>query len=156
MSKKLSQSVQISYCGVCCSHCGMQKRIPKMAEELKRFVQAYKYGDWIAYVTREFEFGNFMKGLNWFAGSGCKGCLQGGGMPNCEVRKCCKAKGLGNCYFCEGFSDCKKLDYQKETYKVNENYARIRQIGYEKWLKEQEGKVKADFDNICLLEKKKA
>jgi hypothetical protein len=134
----------------------MQKRIPKMAEELKRFVQAYKYGGWIAYVTRDFEFENFMKGLSWFAGSECKGCFQGGGMRNCEVRECCKTKGLANCYFCEDFSDCRKLDYQKETYLVNENYARIRQIGYEEWLKEQEGKVKAGFDNICFLEKRKA
>jgi len=57
----LRQSVQIGYCGVCCIHCGMQKRIPRMAEELKRFVQAYKYGDWIAYVTREFEFENLKR-----------------------------------------------------------------------------------------------
>jgi hypothetical protein len=151
----LSQNVQISYCGVCCSHCSMQSRIPKMAKELKRFVQAYKYGDWIAYVTREFEFENFMKGLNWLANSGCSGCFQGGGMPNCEVRNCSRAKNFENCYFCKDFSECRKLDYQKETYKVNENYARIRQIGYGNWLKEQEEKLKADFDNIFFLEKKK-
>jgi hypothetical protein len=45
-------------------------------------------------VTKDFEFENFMKGLNWFANSSCVGCLQGGGMPKCEVRNCCKEKGL--------------------------------------------------------------
>jgi hypothetical protein len=125
-----------------------------MAKELKRFVQAYKYGEWIAYITREFEFENFMKGLNWFANSGCIGCLQGGGMPNCEARSCCKAKGLKNCYFCKDFLECEKLAYQRETYRIDENSARIKQIGYEGWLKEQEEKLKADFDNIRFLEKK--
>jgi hypothetical protein len=132
----------------------MQARVPKMAKELKRFVQAYKYGEWIAYITREFEFENFMKGLKWFANSGCIGCLQGGGMPKCEVRSCCKAKGLKNCYFCKDFLICEKLAYQRETYSIDENFARIKQIGYEGWLKEQEEKLKADFDNICFLEKK--
>jgi len=148
-------SVVISYCGVCCNHCGMQTRIPKMAEELSRFIRAYRYGDWIGFITREFEFENFIKGLSWFANSSCSRCLKGGGMPNCETRKCCKEKGLNNCYFCDDFSKCKKLDYQREMYKINENYGRIKQVGYENWLKEQEKKSEANFDNIWFLEKKR-
>jgi hypothetical protein len=71
----------------------------------------------------------------------------------CEVRNCCKEKGLQNCYFCENFFKCQKLSYQKETYRINENYDRIKRIGYEKWVKEQEEKLKEDFDNIHYLEK---
>jgi hypothetical protein len=132
----------------------MQKRIPNIAKELKRFIQAYRYGEWVGYVTKDFEFENFMRGLNWFANSSCVGCLQGGGMPKCEVRNCCKEKGLKNCYFCENFLECEKLSYQKETYRINENYDRIKRIGYEKWVKEQEEKLKEDFDNIYYLEKR--
>jgi len=150
---KLSKDVIIGYCGVCCNHCGMKKRIPKMAEELKRFVKAYRYAEWIKYVTKEFDFENFMAGLDWFSGSGCTGCIQSGGMPNCEIRNCCKGKGLRNCYFCADFLKCEKLDYQRKTYKINENYGRIRKIDYENWLKEQEGRTKANFDNIRFLEK---
>jgi hypothetical protein len=147
--------VLIGYCGVCCSHCGMLIRIPKMAEELKRFVEAYGYGEWIGHITQEFDFENFMKGLKWFAGGGCSGCLQGGGMPKCEVRNCCTRKGLENCYFCEDFLKCGKLSYQRETYRIDENYERIRQIGYEKWLKEQEAKAEKNFDNIRFLKKRR-
>jgi hypothetical protein len=125
-----------------------------MTEELKRFVQAYKYEDWIQHITQDFEFGNFMKGLNWFANSGCNGCLQGGGMPNCEIRTCCKEKGLRNCYFCRDFEECEKLGYQKATYKINDSYIRINQIGYENWLKEQKEKASKGFDNIHFLEQK--
>jgi len=75
-------------------------------------------------------------------------------MPNCEVRNCCKGKGFDNCYFCEDFPKCTKLAYQKATYKIEENHKRIRQIGYEQWLKEQKLKSKENFDNIHFLEKK--
>jgi hypothetical protein len=132
----------------------MRSKIPDMAEELRRFVQAYRYGEWINYITQDFEFGNFIKGLNWFANSHCKGCLQGGGMPACEVRTCCKEKDLKNCYFCGDFSSCEKLGYQKATYKINESYDRISQIGYENWLKEQNEKASKGFDNIHFLEGK--
>jgi hypothetical protein len=125
-----------------------------MAEELKRFVRAYKYGDWIQHTTQDFEFGNFMKGLNWFANSGCNGCLQGGGMPNCEIRTCCKEKGLKNCYFCGDFAKCEKLGYQKATYGISESHDRIGQMGYEDWLKEQKEKASQGFDNIYFLEEK--
>jgi hypothetical protein len=132
----------------------MRNRIPKMANDLRRFVEAYRYGEWIGYVTQGFDFKNFLNGLGWFSRSGCKGCLNSGGMPNCEVRTCCKGKSLSNCYFCEDFSKCAKLAYQKETYKIEENYTRIKQVGYEQWLKEQELKSKDNFDNIRYLEKK--
>lgn len=145
--------LEISYCGVCCSHCGMQKRIPNMAKELKRFVDAYRYGEWIGYVQKEFEFQNFMKGLKWFANLTCAGCLREGGMPNCEVRICCKEKGVENCYFCQSFLECAKLNYQKETYEIDKNYERIKSVGYKKWLKEQEKKMAEGFDNIYYLEK---
>jgi len=147
-------SVTVGYCGVCCSHCGMRLRIPNMAEELRRFVQFYRYGEWIQHITQDFEFSNFMKGLDWFAKSGCESCLQDGGMPNCEVRICCEGKGLKNCYSCGDFTKCEKLGYQKTTYKINENYDRIGQIGYENWLKEQNEKTSKGFDNIYFLEKK--
>lgn len=151
--KPSSKSTQIGYCGVCCSHCGMQTRIPKMAEELNRFVAAYRYSEWIAYVTRDFEYGNFIRGLEWFVNSTCKGCSQGGGMPNCDARNCCKEKGLKNCYFCDDSLNCQKLTYQKGTYNIEDNYKRIKQIGYEEWLKEQEKKMTEGFDNIHFLEK---
>ena len=145
----------IGYCGVCCNHCGMQTRIPEMAEELKRLIEAYGYGEWIHNVTQDFDFDDLIKSLNWFANSGCRGCLEAGGMPHCDVRTCCLKRELKNCYFCEDFPHCRKLDYQKETYQITEHYERIRQRGYEKWLREQEKKIEENFDNIEYLQKKR-
>jgi hypothetical protein len=131
----------------------MKSRIPEMAQKLERSVQAYKYGDWIPHITQDFQFGNFMKGLNWFSNSSCTGCLEGGGMQSCEVRICCKKKGLKNCYFCADFPKCEKLKYQKETYRIAESYKTIKQIKYENWLKNQEEKARENFDNIYFLSK---
>lgn len=133
----------------------MRRRIPEMAMELSRFIEAYGYGEWIRNVTREFDYTDFMKGLNWFADSGCRGCLEGGGLPRCDVRACCLERGLENCYFCEEFSECEKLGYQKETYQVEEHFEKIGQIGYESWLMEQGKKIEENFDNIEYLAKKR-
>jgi len=48
----------------------------------------------------------------------------------------------------------KKLSYQKETYQVEKHFEKIRQIGYEDWLREQEKKIKENFDYIEYLEKR--
>lgn len=62
---------------------------------------------------------------------------------------------MKNYYFCEEFASCRKLSYQKETYKIGKNHERIKQIGYVNWLKEQEEKTKEGFDNIEYLEKRR-
>jgi len=133
----------------------MHIRIPRMAMELKRFIEAYGYGEWIHFITRDFDFQQFMKGLNWFTNSSCPSCLKGGGMPRCDVRVCCLKKKLKNCYFCEEFSKCEKLNYQKETYHIEKHYERMKQIGYENWLREQERKIEENFDNIEYLDKRR-
>lgn len=126
-----------------------------MAKDLKRFIDAYGYAEWIHKLTQDFNFDNLMKGLNWFAKSSCPNCLKGGGMPRCQVRICCLRNKLENCYFCEEFSGCDKLSYQKETYRIGENYERIKQVGYANWLREQEKKTKEKYDNIEYLEKRR-
>lgn len=151
----MNERVTIAYCGVCCNHCGMHLRIPKRAKDLKRFIDAYRYGEWIQNITRDFDFQQLMKGLDWFANSGCVNCLKGGGMSHCEVRTCCLTKKLKNCYFCPDFSKCEKLNYQKETYDVGKHLQRIKRAGYENWLKEQRKKINESFDNIQYLEKRK-
>ncbi len=144
--------VTIAYCGVCCDHCAMRERVPKMAKDLKRFIDAYGYEQWIHNVTNEFDFDNLMKGLGWFMSSGCRGCPSGGGMPHCEVRECCSGLGKDNCYSCADFPSCQKLIYQKQTYIIDDNHARIMETGYAKWLREQSRKSRKGFDNIEYLE----
>lgn len=73
-------------------------------------------------------------------------------MPHCEVKECCSGRGKDNCYSCASFPSCQKLIYQKQTYRIDDNYARIKETGYEKWMREQSRKSKKGFDNIEYLE----
>jgi hypothetical protein len=41
----------------------MHERIPEKARDLRRFIEAYRYGDWIGHVTRDFDYPNLIKGL---------------------------------------------------------------------------------------------
>ncbi len=41
----------------------MRERIPRMAIEMKRFIDAYRYAEWIDNVSSSFDFGNFAVGL---------------------------------------------------------------------------------------------
>jgi hypothetical protein len=127
-----------------------------MATELKRFIEAYGYGEWIHNITQDFDFSNLMNGLNWFAKSTCPSCFNGGGMPRCDVRVCCLKKKLKNCYSCQEFSRCQKLNYQKETYQIEKHFNKIKQTGYENWLEEQGRKTEEDFDNIEYLQKRRS
>jgi len=125
-----------------------------MAAEMKRYVDAYGYSEWIGNVSSGFDFQNFEAGLKWFASSNCAGCSTGGGMPRCPIRDCCSEKELKNCYSCPQFGSCDKNHYQKQTYRIGDHYAQIAQRGYAKWLVEQKRKSKSGFDNIGYLEKK--
>ena len=151
----MSSDVKIGYCGVCCDHCAMQTRIPDMAKNLKRFIDAYGYVEWIHNITQAFNIDDLLKGLTWFSTSHCLGCLRDGGMPQCDVRACCQSKNLNNCYFCNDFPSCEKLSYQKNTYKVDKDYANIQHIGYTNWLKTQAKKTTKNFDNINYLEERR-
>jgi len=151
----MNEDVIIGRCGVCCDHCAMGNgRIPGMAGELKRFIDAYGYDEWIRDFVQDFNFDDLIAGLAWFCDSGCINCLKGGGMPGCEVRSCCLDRTHENCYFCEDFSECDKLGYQKDTYQIETEHEKIGEMGYVDWIKEQAKKTVENFDNIEYLEKR--
>ncbi len=82
---------------------------------------------------------------------------------NCKIRKCCLEKNkLTFCYECKDFP-CKIRKYldtrYKNKYKIDliENSLKIKEIGLEQWLKEQEKKYKclncgvtnSPYSDIC-------
>ncbi|NYT11927.1 MAG: DUF3795 domain-containing protein [Methanomassiliicoccales archaeon] len=40
-----------------------------------------------------------------------KGCREGGGSPQCKIRKCCQMKDIRGCWECGHFESCEKLDF---------------------------------------------
>jgi transcription elongation factor Elf1 len=141
-------------CGVYCGQCpNGNGRVQIMAGELKRLVDTTRY-DWVKDVVKSFSFNEFRKGLEWFSDSQCPMCLNGGGAP-CENKKCAPKKGLQSCLLCEDYLTCKNTEYQRDTYPfVVDNYNRVKQVGFEKHLEEEDERTRAGVDLMGHLERR--
>ena len=145
---------QYGICGVYCGQCPSGNgRVTMMARELKRLVDTVRY-DWVSHVVKSFSFDEFRKGLEWFSDAQCPMCLNGGGAP-CENKKCASEKKLQSCLLCNEYLKCKYTEYQREWYPfVVDNYARVRQVGFEKYLEEEEERARAGVDLMGHLDRR--
>jgi len=148
------ENCQFGVCGVYCGQCpNGNGRVKTMASELKRLVDTTRY-NWLADVVKSFKFDEFRKGLEWFANAQCPMCLNGGGAP-CENRPCAKQKGLQSCLLCNDYLTCKNTEYQREWYPfVADNYRRVKEVGFEKHLAEEEERRRAGVDLMGHLERR--
>ena len=141
-------------CGIYCGQCpNGNGRVKVMAGELKRLVDICRY-DWMEAGVKSFQFKEFRKGLEWFAGAQCHMCLAGGGAP-CENRKCASAKGLQSCLLCGNHLTCQHTQYQRDWYPfVVDNYNRVKLVGLQKHLEEEEERAKAGIDLMAHLQRR--
>lgn len=141
-------------CGVYCGRCPSGNgRVRFTAGELKRLVDTCRY-DWLEDVEKSFSFMEFRRGLEWFSQSVCAGCLAGGGAP-CKNRPCMRNKGLRSCLQCEIYMTCPDTAYQRDYYPVvAENYERVKQVGFESHLEEEEERAKAGVNLMSHLERR--
>jgi hypothetical protein len=145
---------QYGICGIYCGQCpNGNGRVKMMAGELKRLVDTTRY-DWVRDVVKSFTFDEFRKGLEWFSYAQCPMCLNGGGAP-CENKKCAPKKGLQSCLLCDDYLTCKNTKYQRDVYPfVVENYDRVKQVGFQKYLEEEEERARAGVDLMGHLERR--
>ncbi len=147
-------NMKYGICGVYCGQCPSGNgRVRMMAGELKRLVDTTRY-DWVREFVKSFDFDEFRKGLEWFSDSQCPMCLNGGGAP-CQNRKCASDRKLRSCLSCTEYRKCKNTEYQRNTYPfVTENYDRVKQVGLEKHLEEEEERARAGVDLMGHLERR--
>jgi hypothetical protein len=140
-------------CGIYCGQCpNGNGRVKTIAGELKRLVDTIGY-DWMENDIKSFKFKEFRKGLEWFSQAQCSMCLNGGGAP-CENRKCAATKKLDSCLLCGDYLTCKNTVYQRSRYPfVVENFERVKQVGLQKHLEEEEERSKAGVSLMGHLEK---
>jgi hypothetical protein len=125
-----------------------------MAGEFKRLVDTVRY-DWVSSFVKSFDYEEFRKGLEWFADSQCPMCLNGGGPPSCPNRKCASEKKLESCLLCNDYAVCKNTEYHRDYYPfVVENHNRVKQVGFQKYLEEEEERAKAGVDLMGHLERR--
>ena len=148
--KKFSYGVCGIYCGQCPSGNGRTKFA---ADELKRLVDTVRY-DWVEGVVKSFSYREFRKWLEWIAGNQCPTCLNGGGAP-CENKRCAPEKNLDSCLQCGDFLTCEHTKYHRDWYPfVVDNYKRVKEVGLEKHLEEEEERARAGVSSVGHLERR--
>lgn len=93
---------------------------PQKAKDLRTLVTRFGVKEWAGLVPggKEIDFGNLDKALLWIAeNTACPGCKEGGGPPDCDIRKCAKERGLGDCVKCPDLEPCDRFDWLEPTVK---------------------------------------
>lgn len=134
----------VTYCGLYCSLCGERARIPQQAQALRDTMTAEGY-EFLGPEQPGFpEFWAFLSRL-CEPDECCPGCRQGGGPPFCGIRKCARRRGVEICALCDEFP-CERVNEVAQGYPtLIADGRRLRQIGTEAWVAEQEGRARTGF-----------
>jgi len=100
---------QIGFCGIWCGSCvvgnGALRELTKRYEEV---IKNYGLEEW---APKDFDFKEFKKGLASIQALPlCRGCLEGDGKPNCEIRTCASNKNITDCSKCDQPTACKNSE----------------------------------------------
>lgn len=154
------------YCRLCPEHEDFQKGFAESAERILYLAtQMVQANAWPWDINdpesnkKFFNYYEFIKELQWLANQkqSCRGCkfevvpstslLLPGQNPECKIKDCCFGKGFRFCYECPDFA-CNELIKLRQHYPYClRNSRRMKDVGIEKWLKEQQIKVRAGSTN---------
>jgi hypothetical protein len=150
----------ITYCGVYGGTCARWQgyaRFRELAALMVEWVDSMGFRHWMPGTVAEFDYTNFRAALGFFAKDGswlvCHRCCRGGdGNPDCEMRKCCQARGADLCFECDEFP-CEKTRIDPAMLQRAERY---KQLGRTAWLQEQVERAAAGFElhigKCCTIE----
>jgi hypothetical protein len=132
----------VGYCGLYCGLCAHRNRIPQRAELLQETLHEEGMDSWYTFIpSMKKTFPVFWKFLGDLKKMDCT-CRTGGGPPDCKIRVCAKEKDVDTCPLCEEYP-CKLIEGLGEHYvMVIQDGKRLRKIGLEAWVKEQEARAK--------------
>lgn len=149
MSERSSRDY-LCYCGLYCKMCSIVATIPRKAGTLLEQLK----GDGWEFFGKELypDFPAFWDILGKMAvmDKTTRLCVGGCGDPNCGIRACAIAKGLQVCAQCEEFPCLRLRDFTRRYPFVLKNNERIREIGLEAWLAEQDDLVAQGVTNEQL------
>ena len=134
----------ITYCGLYCGLCSQLNRIPQRALELKDSMQKEGYEHWGQNIPGFNEFWAFLNNL--IESRTVNSCREGNcGAPFCTVRKCARERNIDICIYCEDYP-CNRINGIAKGYPtLFADGKRMKDIGVEAWIEEQEQRVKTGF-----------
>ena len=139
----------VTYCGLYCGLCAQRNRIPERARTLQDAMRKEGYEHWGQGIPGFKEFWQFLGGL---AESESRCSCRGGdcGPPFCGIRKCAQQRGVEVCPFCQEYP-CKRIDGIAKGYPtLLADGKRMKEIGLEAWIDEQEERAKTGFAYVDI------
>jgi len=140
----------ITYCGAYGGTCARWRGYTvfrDLAAVFAEWVDTQGYQYWMPTEVKEFDYTEFRKALDFFSKKDtwlvCQKCCKGGDAnPDCEIRKCCKNRGLDVCFDCSEFP-CDKV---RGDTKMIERAKEYKKLGKDEWLQQQIEKAKQGFE----------
>jgi hypothetical protein len=136
---------EVTYCGLYCSMCASRRRIPAQAEAFRDSLVKEGYdlfGKEIPVLAEGWD--HFRAVLDHLAANPCPGCRAGGGYPACPIRVCARDRGVTTCAECDEWP-CDKSAFLARYVNLRGDVERLRKIGMERWLAEQEERAATGF-----------
>jgi hypothetical protein len=111
----------IAYCGLYCGDCYQYKgEIADLARDLRKKLRQEKFAaraekmSTVSYFSAFKDYPQCYELLGQIVKLRCKrACRDGGGIPVCKIRDCCRVKNIDGCWQCDEFETCNKLDFLK-------------------------------------------
>jgi hypothetical protein len=140
----MSDLAQVTYCGLYCGLCAQRNRIPQRGRELREAMQKEGWDQWGQHIPGFPEFWIF---LNELTDSESRCSCRGGkcGPPFCTIRKCAPEKKVDACPFCAEYPCERILGIAKGYVTMLADGKRMKEIGMDAWIQEQEERRKTGF-----------
>jgi len=114
---------------------------------MAELADAHGFHYWMPSEVKEFDYEEFRKALDFFRKDSwliChKSCRFGNGRPECEIKSCCRKRGLDLCFECSKYP-CAIVKNDKGIIERGKEY---RKLGREKWLQQQVEKASKGYEN---------
>jgi len=122
----------IAFCGLYCEECPNRKGIiADMARDLRKELRTYRFDKTAELLSSYSFFKTFEKYPDCYEVLGAmvklrcgKSCRNGGGNPNCKIKKCVQKRQIDGCWECSEFEECDKLKFLE----VNHGKAHIKNL----------------------------
>lgn len=140
----------VGYCGLYCGLCASRRRLPAQAAALRHTLVKEGYDSFsadIPYYAARWK--PFRELLDRLAAVPCPACRGDGGYPDCPVRICARERGYVTCADCAAWP-CERGAFLKRYIYLPADVERLRAIGLDKWIAEQEERAAAGFCHADL------
>lgn len=145
----MADLTKVTYCGLYCGLCSQQNRIPQRATDLRDLMRKEAWDQWGVEIPGFKEFWSFLNDLTE-SEQRCS-CRSGVcGPPFCGIRKCAQKKGVEVCPFCEEYPCHRILGLAKGYVLMLADAERMKSIGIDSWIGEQEERRKTGFAYVDI------